>query len=127
MKWQLNKVMTIYFFLAAGNAKETNPYTETQSCEEEKQLEVDEVDEFMDNTSGHSEFNVNVQTCEKLVEEYEEREENKTALGIYKIYICMIRKPYDHVLSWYIHVCVFVVLLITRIIVQCGTRMTSCF
>ena len=75
MKWDLKR----YFFLISDSVHET-----AQNCVENSQVEVNEP---VENTSGHSEQSKRVE----LGEEPEEREENKTATGIHTIYICIIK------------------------------------
>lgn len=76
-----------YFFLALGDAKETNPITQAENCEERKQVEEEilHVNELVENTAGHTEQSGNVQMNENSVEKYMEKEENKTATGIHTI------------------------------------------
>ena len=74
MKWELKR----YFFSISDSVNETNPVIQAQHCEERSQVEVNE---SVENTSGHSDQSKSVE----LGEEPEEREENKTATGIHTI------------------------------------------
>ena len=71
MEWELKR----YFFSISDSVNETNLVIHDQNCEERSQLEVNE---SVENTSGHSEQSTSVE----VGEESEEREENKTASGI---------------------------------------------
>ena len=100
MKWELNTIMT-YFFLALGDAKETNSVTQAENREERKQVEEEilQVNELVENTAGHTEQSGNFQINEKSVEKYIEKEENKTATGIHTIYISIIKMDGDVLLK----------------------------
>ena len=73
--------------MVLDDAKETNPFTQAENCEERKQVEEEilQVNEIVENTAGHTEQSGNVQMYEKSVEKYKEKEENKTATGIHTI------------------------------------------
>ena len=68
----------------SDSVNETNPVIQAQNCEKRSQLEVNE---SVENTSGHSEQSTSVE----LGEEPEEREGKKTDTGINTIYICIIK------------------------------------
>ena len=72
------------FFSILDSVNETNPVIQAQNCEERSEVEVNEP---VENTSGHSEQSGNAQTSDELGKNPEEREENKTAAGIHTMYI----------------------------------------
>ena len=84
IKWELKR----FFFSISDSVNETNPVLQTQKCEERSQVEVNE---SVENTSGHSEHTGKAQTSDELGEEPEEREENKTAAGINTKYIFIMK------------------------------------